>query len=140
MFTNDILPRKFNWNGSTHVQVPTYIKYQDYRGWNYKINPAWESAGEVEITVYDETVMKQLVPVPIVNPATNFRFDPVSYVGSIQVKNIEDRKCNPDKNILFHRMILAASSMPVKPRRGVSYLIKSCGTACDNVTACPTNT
>lgn len=136
MFANDLMPRRFNWNGTAHVQVPQFLKYADSKGWSYKVNPAWNTAGEEEILLYDPMVMEQLVPEPIVAPAANFKFNPVSYLGEIGIRNIPNKDCNPDSNIIFHRMIMAASSMPKKPNRGASFLIKRCGFACDNTTSC----
>jgi hypothetical protein len=77
-----------------------------------------------------------LIPRPITNPAEKFEFNAVNYMGNWKVMNIAHRTDNPDGNIIYHRGILAAGSMPVHPERGVAFLHKRCDPALDLVTSC----
>jgi hypothetical protein len=81
-------------------------------------------------------VFQQMIPRPVTNPAEKFSFDPISYLGNWSVKNIAHRTENPDNNIIFHRGILAAGSMPEYPERGVAFLHKRCDAALNLVTSC----
>jgi hypothetical protein len=63
---------------------------------------------------------------PPTSPAPDFRFNPVDYTGRVQMYNIPDRVCNPDGNVIFHRIHMAAASYPVEPERGVAFAHLRC--------------
>jgi hypothetical protein len=132
----DPYPRRFTCAGGVYTEVPAFMTAAATKGQKADINTAYESAPYEETVIKDPMVMKQLIPEPITNPAPNFRFDPVTYTGHFTVKNIVDRICNPDGNILFHRGILAAASMPIHPERGVAFVHLRCDPSCALVTAC----
>lgn len=132
----DEYPRRFTCAGGPAVEVSAFTKLAATKGQKAEINTAWSNAGIEESFIYEPTVWRQMVPRPITNPAPNFRFDPVNYMGVWSLKNIPSRDCNPDGNIIFHRGILAAGTMPVHPERGVAFLHLVCGPACQLVTSC----
>ena len=136
MFIADLYPRRFTCAAGVFTEVPTWIKVQATKGFKSELNPLWESAPYEELFIFDPTVFTQLVPQPITNPAPNFVFNPISYVGDIKILNIPNETCNPDQNILRHRAILAAGSEPVYPWRGVGFIQKRCDPICNNSTSC----
>lgn len=66
----------------------------------------------------------------------NCVIDPISYVGDIKVQNIPNRQCNPDGNILYHRVIMAASSEPMLTWKGYAFVQQRCDPACNNLINC----
>lgn len=136
MFMGDLFSRRFTCTGGVYTEVPAFVQVAATKGFKYDINPAYRTAPYEEIFIFDPEVMTQLIPQPITNPAPNFRFDPVSYVGDIKILNIPDEKCNPDGNILRHRIIMAAASMPKNVWKGVAFVAKRCDPACGNALTC----
>lgn len=136
MFIGDLFNRRFTCSGGVYTNVPPFLQTQATKGVKFILNSAYNSAPYEETVIFDREVMKQLVPAPITNPAPNFRFDPVSYVGDIKVLNIPNRVCNPDGNILFHRVVMAASSEPMKNWKGYAFVHLRCDPACNNATSC----
>lgn len=133
----DLYPRRFTCSNNTATEIAVFTTgVAASKGKKAELNTSWTGASVEESFIYEPTVWKQLVPRPITNPAPNYRFDPVNYMGQLTLKNIPDRKCNPDGNILFHRAILAAGTMPVHPERGAAFLHLRCGPAADLVTNC----
>lgn len=136
MFLGDLFPRRFTCTGGVYTEVPAFVQAAATKGNKYDINPAYRTAPYEEIFIFDPEVFTQLVPQPITNPAPNFRFDPISYVGDVKILNIPNETCNPDGNILRHRVIMAAASMPKHPWKGVSFVALRCDPACGNATSC----
>lgn len=136
MFIGDLFSRRFTCTGGVYTEVPAFIQVAATKGNKYDINPAYRSAPYEEIFIFDPDVVTQLVPQPITNPAPNFRFDPVSYVGDVKILNIPNETCNPDGNILRHRVVMAAGSMPKNPWKGVAFVAKRCDPACGNLSTC----
>ena len=118
------------------VEVAAFTTLSATKGTKAELNSSWLNATAEESFIFEPTVMRQLIPRPITNPAPNFRFDPVNYMGVWTLKNIPDRTCNPDGNIIFHRGILAAGSMPVHPERGVAFVHNVCGPTSGQVISC----
>jgi hypothetical protein len=106
------------------------------KGNKTEVATAWNVAPTEISFIFDPTVLEQQIPTPITNPASQFNFDPVTYMGDFRIKNIIDRTCNPDGTILYHRGILAAGSKPVHPERGVAFLHLRCDPALNYVTTC----
>lgn len=125
-FIEDVYPRRFTCSAGTFTEVPAFSATAATKGNRAIINPAWRTAPYEETFIFDPDVFHQLVPEPIVQPHPQFRFDPVTYTGEWKIINIPDEVCNPDGNILRHRAILKASSMPVHPERGVAFVHQRC--------------
>lgn len=136
MFLGDLFARRFTCSNGVFTEVPAFIQVAASKGFKYDINPAYRSAPYEEAFIFDPNVFTQLVPQPITAPATNFRFNPVSYVGDVKILNIPNEICNPDENILRHRVIMAAGSMPKEVWKGVAFVFKRCDPACGNSTNC----
>ena len=138
MLIADMFARRFTCNGgSAPVMVSPFSDVSLTKGTSNDVSSTWESAPFDELFIFDPMVMKQLVPAPITNPAPNFRFDPISYVGDIKVQNIQERRCNPDSTILYHRAILAASSEPMLTWKGYAFCQLRCDPTTGNALTCP---
>jgi hypothetical protein len=133
----DPYPRRFTCSAGVYTEVPAFLSVAASKGNKSDINPSYETAPYEETFVFDPMVMRQLIPRPITNPAANFSFNPVNYTGIWAAKNIPDRRCNPDNNIIFHRGIMAAASEPVYPERGMAFVHLRCDPACSLITSCP---
>lgn len=135
-FFADPYPRRFTYSGGTFTEVGAFTTSAATKGTKYVLNPNWLVAPYEETFIFDEEVMHQLVPQPIVAPQPMFRFDPVKYAGDWEMKNIPDRTCNISGNIIFPYGILAAGSMPVHPERGVAFVHLRCNPECAALTVC----
>lgn len=133
----DPYPRRFTCADGVYTEVPAFAAFNPTKGESAEINTAYETAPFEETVIKDPMVMQQLIPLPVTNPAPQFNYKAVNYTGNWRVVNIPDRKCNPDENILFHRGILKAASMPIHPERGVAFVHLRCDPACALVTSCP---
>lgn len=136
MFLADLYNNRYNCVNGVPVKIPTFLREAAGKGFKAEVNPDWETAEIEEILIYDRTVYKQLVPEPITAPAPGFRFNPVSYVGAVKWLNIPSVDCNPDSNIGFHRIVMAAASQPINTWRGVGFLVKRCAVPSGNATTC----
>lgn len=132
----DETPRRFSCAAGVYTEILAWSDTAATKGNKSEINTSWEAATIEESFIFDPTVFRQLIPRPVINPAPNFRFDPVNYMGKWMVRNIIDRDCNPDGNILYHRGILAAGSMPVHPERGVAIVSLRCNPLLSLTNAC----
>lgn len=132
----DAFPRRFTCAAGVYTEVAAFSTTAATKGNKTEVNPSYETATHEESFIFDPEVFHQLVPEPVVKPAADFRFDPISYMGSWKVQNIPDRVCNPDGNILYHRGILAAGSKPVHPERGVAIVHLRCDPAINAVASC----
>lgn len=118
--------RRFTCSEGTYTEVPAYILAAASKGQKAEIRPAWRTAPYEESFWFDQNVFTQLIMEPPTNPAPDFRFDPVDYTGMVRMYNIPDRVCNPDGNVIFHRLHMAAGSYPVEPERGVAFVHERC--------------
>jgi hypothetical protein len=132
----DMYPIRGNCIGSTFTEVAAFYTVAATKGTKAEVNPTWMSVNSEISFIFDPMVFRQLIPRPVVNPADKFEFNAVNYMGNWKVMNIAHRTDNPDGNIIYHRGILAAGSMPEHPERGVAFLHKRCDPALDLVTSC----
>jgi len=132
----DLYNRHFSCAGGVYTQVAAYSDAAATKGRKASVASAWETAAYEESFIFDPTVFTSRVPRPITNPASNFTFDPVNYMGQFSLKNILDRKCNPDGTIVYHRAILAMGGEPVHPERGIGFVHLRCDANCNLVNAC----
>lgn len=120
VFLTDPYPRRFTCSGGVHTEIAAFTLTAATKGQKAIVNSAWTTATETETFIFDQTVAQFLIPRPPVAPHPNFVFDPVDYTGAVQLKNIINRECNPDGNIIYHRLHMGAASMPDQPERGVA--------------------
>lgn len=137
VFLPDTTPRRFTCSGGTYTEIAAYSLTAATRGQKAIINTSWKTATITETLLYDQGVVTFLIPRPPTNPSPGFAFDPVDYTGQVTLRNILDRTCNPDGNVIYHRMHLGAASMPDQPERGVAIAHLRCDPE-GGVTACAT--
>lgn len=128
--------RRFTCADGVSTEIPAFSLTAATKGQKAVVRPAYKTAPYEESFWFDPNVFTQLMMEPPIAPYPNFKFNPVDYTGMVQMYNIPDRTCNPDGNIIFHRMHLAAASYPVEPERGVAFLHERCDpSGCDTVCA-----
>lgn len=125
-FLIDTFPRRFECSGGVYTEVAAFSLTAANKGQKAIIRSAWKTATDEETFIFDPAVVTFLIPRPPVAPHPDFRFDPVNFTGAVTLKNILDRTCNPDGNIIYHRMHMGASSMPGEPERGVAIVHLRC--------------
>jgi hypothetical protein len=126
VFLIDAFPRRFTYAGGTYTEVAAFSLTAASKGQKAIVNSSWKTATKEESFIFDPNVVTFLIPRPPVAPHPDFRFDPVNFTGAVTLKNIPDRVCNPDGNIIYHRMHLGAASMPGEPERGVAIVHLRC--------------
>jgi len=132
----DEFPIRYTCSAGTYTEVAPFDVASATKGNKAIVRTAWEGAPYEVSMFFDNTVFTSRIPKPITNPAPNFRFDPVNYMGDWRALNILSRDCNPDGTILFHRGILASGSEPVHPERGVAFVHLRCDPALNMVVSC----
>lgn len=126
VFLIDPYPRRFSCSAGTFTEIPAFSLTAATKGQKAKVNPSWRTAADEETFWFDPMVLTQMIPEPPTAPYAGFNFDPVNYTGVVKTINGYDRTCNPDQNIIYHRIHLAQSSMPVEPERGVAFVALRC--------------
>lgn len=86
-------------------------------------NPAYNTAPLEAAYVLHQDVMESQIPEPITG-ANGLTFDPVTYRGKFDWKNIPSEITNPDGTIGFFRGVLASASKPIKTEFGYVILFK----------------
>jgi len=132
----DAYPRRFSLAGGVYTEISAFSDVAATKGTKSKVNPLWEAALYEESHIFDPMVFHSLIPAPITNPAPNFQFDPVTYLGDWRLKNIPDRVCNPDGTIVFHRGHLAHAPESIHPERGFSFIHLRCDPSAQLITSC----
>ena len=132
----DPFVRRFTCAAGVFTEVAAFDTSAATKGNKAIVRSAYETATDEESFIFDPTVFESLIPEPISNPAPNFRFDPVTYLGDWRLKNILDRVCNPDGTIVYHRGHLAHAPMPIHPERGWSFVHLRCDSAPGLITTC----
>lgn len=132
----DLFPIRYACSGGTYTEIPAFNSSSATHCTKQIINPTFETAPYTTSHIFNPAVFTSRIPKPVVAPAPNFRFDPMSYMGDFRLKNILDRVCNPDGTIVFHRATLAQASEPVHPERGISFVHLRCDPALNLITAC----
>ena len=134
----DEYPMHYSIDGGTGAatEIAVWEKLDATKGKKAEVTTAWETAEAEASMIFEPSVMTQLVPRPITNPAPNFKWSPVNYQGVWALKNIPDREKNPDENILYHRGIFMAGSQPDYPERGVAFLTLRCDFPTNLVLSC----
>jgi hypothetical protein len=122
----DPYPARWNNVGGVMTKVEPWLSSSTTKGNKFEIDPDYETAEFEESYVFLPTVYKCLKPRPMSSAGGNTRFDPQSFMGDFNWKNIPDRKCNPDGTIGFHRAVFIAASEPVHPEQGYVILHKRC--------------
>jgi hypothetical protein len=86
-------------------------------------NAAYNTATHEAAYVLHQDVMESQIPEPITG-ANGLTFDPVTYRGKFDWKNIPSVDLNPDGTIGFFRGVLASATKPIKTEFGYVLLFK----------------
>ncbi len=86
-------------------------------------NAAYETAPFEAAYVLHQDVMESQIPEPI-SGGNGLTFDPLTYRGKFDWKNIMSEINNPDGTIGFFRGVLASASKPIKTEFGYVLLFK----------------
>lgn len=86
-------------------------------------NAAYETAPFEAAYVLHQDVMESQIPEPI-SGGNGLTFDPLTYRGKFDWKNIMSEITNPDGTIGFFRGVLASASKPIKTEFGYVILFK----------------
>jgi hypothetical protein len=86
-------------------------------------NAAYNTAPLEAAYVLHQDVMESQIPEPITG-ANGLTFDPVTYRGKFDWKNIPNEVINPDGTIGFFRGVLASATKPIKTEFGYVLLFK----------------
>jgi hypothetical protein len=86
-------------------------------------NAAYNTASLEAAYVLHQDVMESQIPEPITG-ANGLTFDPVTYRGKFDWKNIPSVDLNPDGTIGFFRGVLASATKPIKTEFGYVLLFK----------------
>lgn len=133
-FLADPFPMRYTCSGGTFTEVAAFSLSAATKGQKAIVNSSWKTATVSSTFLFDPNVVTFLIPRPPTAPHPDFRFDPVNFTGAVSLKNIIDRTCNPDGNIVYHRMHLGAASMPGEPERGVAIAHTRCDPLGGNAT------
>ena len=86
-------------------------------------NAAYETAPFEAAYVLHQDVMESQIPEPITG-GNGLTFDPLTYRGKFDWKNIPSVDLNPDGTVGFFRGVLASASKPIKTEFGYVILFK----------------
>lgn len=132
----DHYPIRYTCSGGTFTEVAAFSSSAATKGTKADMSSSWEAAPYEVSFIFDPMVFTSRIPKPVTSPHSRVKFDPVSYMGDFRLKNILDRVCNPDGNIVYHRAILAQASEAVYPERGVAFVHLRCDPSLSIVGSC----
>jgi hypothetical protein len=120
----------------TLTEVMPFVEAAATKGFKAKLRQAYLTADYTETLIWDSSVCTQLVPTSLTSAGQNFTFKPVDYTGNWSLKNTEDKECNPDGNIIWHRCVMMAGNLMGRVERGVAIIHKRCDPPCTTYTTC----
>lgn len=130
----DPYPPRYDLVANVLTRRETWTSSSTTNGNKWEINTDWEAA-EYEVSfVFHQDVYHSMVNAPMSSAGGNTAFDPQTYMGDFKWLNIQDKACNPDKTIGFHRARFMDGSQPVHPEFGYAILHKRCPNDNDLVT------
>jgi hypothetical protein len=122
----DPYPRRATLSGGVYVEVAPFVKSTTTKGNKWEVNPAYKAAPYEEAIIWHERNYQSLAVNTVTNPAPGWNFEPHSWMGKFEPRNILHETCNPDGTIIFWRALFADASKPVNPAVGYSILFKRC--------------
>lgn len=136
----DPFPARYNYNGASSLgsrwtEVEAYVVdttgYQGQQGSEirYVVNPLYETAEYEDSYIYHQDVTESLIPTPLGNAGSDVSFNPLTYRGTFNFLNIQDKADNPDKSWGYFRGVLANGAKPCSPQWGFRIRHKRCDAA-----------
>lgn len=122
----DPYPRRFVLSGGAYVEVAPFVSSSTTKGIKWELNPAYNAATYEEAIVWHENNYQSLAVNTVTNPSPGWTFDPHSWMGKFEPRNILHETCNPDGTIIFWRALFADASKPINPAVGYGILFKRC--------------
>ncbi len=127
----DPYPRRFNFAGGAYVEVAPFISSATTKGIKWEQNPAYMTAPFEESIVWHPDNYQNLMVNTVNNPSPGFNFTPHDWMGAFEPRNILDRTCNPDGDIIYMRALFASAAKPLNPAVGWTILHARCNIAQD---------
>lgn len=127
----DPYPRKFTLVNGAYSEVAPFVSSATTKGIKWELNPAYKAAPYEEAIIWHEDNYQSLAVNTVTNPAPGWNFEPHSWMGKFEPRNILHETCNPDGTIIFWRALFADASKPVNPAVGYGILFKSCAANID---------
>ena len=121
----DTHPRRYTFAGGVWTEVDPWEEVAaDDGGTKRKLSAAYIAAPYTDSVIYLPSVMTMLHPKPISSVGSGTAFNPQTYVGDPQWKNVENVDSasayyNPDRSWGFYRMLCMSATKPVHPEFGV---------------------
>lgn len=137
VFIPDLMPMRFNWNGSNgFVRVAEYTPTPASVGNSAELSTAYLNA-EFEVSfMFNPLVYQKLIPAPAFS-AGAAKFAPHNYMGEVTFISAYDLQCNHLSNKGYFLGLLSAAPKPIQTRYGYAFLHLRCGS--DNAPiVCPT--
>jgi hypothetical protein len=122
----DPYPRKFTFSTGAYHEVAPFVSSSTTKGIKWEQNPAYKAAPYEEAIIWHEDNYQSLAVNTVTNPAPGWNFEPHSWMGTFEPRNILHRQCNPDGTIIYWRALFADASKPVNPAVGYGILFKAC--------------
>lgn len=123
----DPYPRRFIYQGGGYTEVAPFLASATTKGIQWNLNPSYLAAPFEESIVFHENNIQELAVNTNNNPAPGWSFQPNTWMGDFTPRNILDRTCNPDGDIIFMRALYASAAKPVNPYVGWTILHSRCG-------------
>lgn len=127
----DPYPRRFIFAGGAYIEVAPFIASATTKGNKFEQNPAYKTAPFEESIVWHPDCYQNLMVNTVNNPAPGWNFSPHDWMGQFEPRNILDRTCNPDGDIIFMRALFASAAKPLNPAVGYTILHARCGITLD---------
>lgn len=140
----DTHPRRYTFTGGVWDEVKPWAEVAADDGTvKRELRPQYIDAPFTDSVIYLPNVMTMLHPKPISTVGSGTSFDPQTYVGDFQWKNVENVDStspyyNPDRAWGFYRSLLMSATKPVHPEFGVVIRHLRCPSDIGG-TPCPSN-
>lgn len=120
----DITPRRYTFAGGVWTEVEPYESQAATVGTKRVLSQAYIAAPYTDSVIFLPNVMTMLHPKPISSVGSGTSFNPQTYVGDFQWKNVENVDSasayyNPDRAWGFYRALCMSATKPVHPEFGV---------------------
>lgn len=121
---DDLAPRFNDGSNGAITRIEPYVVNSGIT----TVNAAYDTAKYEAAYILHPEVMESQIPNPFTG-SNGVTFDPVSYTGKFDFKNIISEATNPDGTVGFFRGVLASASKPIKTDYGYVILMDRTATA-----------